>query len=88
VTKDDEANLTQTDHEPVDDGPDDAADGAASVAHHDSATHMDAHTTLSDDDHGHAEDHLGPIDWGAWGAALIGAAAALVVVALFWTTVY
>jgi len=88
VNEDDEANLTQTDHEPVEDGPDDSADSAATVAHHDSATHMDAHTTLSDDDHGHAEDHLGPIDWGAWGAALIGAAAALVVVALFWTTVY
>lgn len=48
---------------------------------------MDAHTSISDDDHGHAEDPLGPIDWGAWSFALLGAAAALVVVALFWVAV-
>lgn len=66
-----------------------AVDGesAAGVDHHDPATHMDAHTTLSDDDHGHAEAALGPIDWGAWGYALIGAAAGLVVVALFWLAI-
>jgi hypothetical protein len=63
------------------------ADSAATVAHHDSATHMDAHTTASDDDHGHGEDALGPIDWGAWSVALLGGAAALVVVALFWVAV-
>ena len=57
---------------------------ASSVEHHDSATHMDAHTSVSDDDHRHAEPQLGPIDWGAWSYALLGAAAALVVVALFW----
>ncbi len=50
---------------------------------HDAATHMDAHATLSDDDHGHAEQTLGPIDWAAWGYALIGAAAALMVLAAF-----
>jgi hypothetical protein len=58
-------------------------DSAASVAHHDGATHMDAHTTLSDDDHGHAEEALGPIDWPAWTYALIGVAAALLIVFLF-----
>ena len=63
------------------------ADSAATVAHHDSATHMDAHTTVSDDDHGHGEEALGPIDWGAWSVALLGGAAALVVVALFWVAV-
>ena len=62
-------------------------DSAATAAHHDSATHMDAHTTLSDDDHGHGEEALGPIDWGAWSVALLGGAAALVVVALFWVAV-
>jgi hypothetical protein len=51
---------------------------------HDSATHMDAHTTISDDDHGHAEPRLGPIDWAAWGYAAAGAAFGLLVVALFW----
>jgi hypothetical protein len=60
---------------------------AASVAHHDAVTHMDAHTAISDDDHGHAEPRLGPIDWGAWAYALVGAAAGLVVVALFFVAV-
>lgn len=60
---------------------------AASVAHHDTTTHMDAHTAISDDDHGHAEPQLGPIDWAAWAYALVGAAAALVVVALFWVAI-
>lgn len=52
------------------------------IAHHDDATHMDAHTTISDDDHGHAEPQLGPIDWRAWGYAVVGAAAGLLVAAL------
>lgn len=56
---------------------------AATAAHHDAATHMDEHTTLSDDDHGHAEAELGPIDWASWTYALVGVAAALIVVALF-----
>jgi hypothetical protein len=56
---------------------------AASVVHHDSATHMDAHTTLSDDDHGHPEGVVGPVDWAAWTYALIGAGSALLIVALF-----
>jgi hypothetical protein len=48
---------------------------------------MDAHTALSDDDHGHDEQALGPIDWGAWAVALVSGAAALLVVALFWVAV-
>jgi hypothetical protein len=63
------------------------SEDAASVEHHDPATHMDAHTALSDDDHGHAEDELGPIDWRAWGAALISGAAGLLVAVLFWVAV-
>ena len=58
-------------------------DSAASVAHHDTATHMDVHTALSDDDHRHAEAALGPVDWAIWSYALIGVASALIVVALF-----
>ena len=69
------------DAKPVSDDP------AASVEHHDAATHMDAHTTLSDDDHGHAETALGPVDWAAWSYALIGVASALVIVALFWMAI-
>ena len=64
-----------------------ADDAASSVAHHDAATHMDAHTTLSDDDHGHAEAALGPVDWAVWSYALIGLASALIVVALFWVAI-
>jgi hypothetical protein len=54
------------------------------VAHHDGATHMDAHTALSDDDHGYAEPRVGPVDWPAWGFAALGVAAGLIVVALFY----
>jgi hypothetical protein len=54
------------------------------VEHHDPVTHMDAHTTISDDDHGHTEPQLGPIDWPAWGYALVGVAAGLLVVGLLW----
>jgi hypothetical protein len=60
---------------------------AASTAHHDTATHMDAHTAISDDDHGHDEESLGPIDWGAWAVALLSGGAALLVVALFWVAI-
>lgn len=60
------------------------AEGVDEVAHHDAATHMDAHTTISDDDHGHVEPRLGPIDWTTWGAAAIGAGAGMLVVALLW----
>jgi hypothetical protein len=60
-----------------------AADHDA-VAEHDSVTHMDAHTAISDDDHGHAEMALGPIDWGAWGLAILGGASGVLVLAGFW----
>jgi hypothetical protein len=46
-------------------------------------THMDAHAVLSDDDHGHAETQLGPIDWPAWGYAVLGVGAGLLIVAFF-----
>lgn len=54
------------------------------VAEHDPVAHMDTHTTLSDDDHGHSETALGPIDWRAWGLALLGAASGALVLACFW----
>lgn len=46
--------------------------------------HMDAHATLSDDDHGHTETTLGPIDWAAWAYASVGAAAGMLVVLALW----
>jgi hypothetical protein len=60
------------------------APGADAVTHHDADAHMDAHTTISDDDHGHAEPRVGPVDWTAWGYAAIGTAAGLLIVALFY----
>ncbi len=53
------------------------------VAHHDPVTHMDVHTTLSDDDHGHAESDLGPIDWGKWAFAIVGGIGGLIVLGFF-----
>jgi len=46
-------------------------------------SHMAAHTTPSDDDHGLAEEPLGPIDWRAWAAAVLGAASGVVVLVGF-----
>lgn len=50
----------------------------------------DAHHTLDDhggghghDDHGHAEDPLGPIDGRAWGAGLVGILLGVAVAAAF-----
>jgi hypothetical protein len=57
--------------------------GDEAVAHHDAATHMDAHNALSDDDHGHSAVALGPIDWGKWGYAIVGAIGGLIVIAFF-----
>lgn len=68
-----------TDHAP---GAHTADDDA--VVHHDAVTHMDAHTAISDDDHGHAEPRLGPVDWRAWGYAAGGVLAGLAVAALFY----
>lgn len=69
-----------SDHEPTADPAQD------SIAEHDPVTHMDAHTAISDDDHGHAQSSLGPIDWRAWGLAIVGAAAGVIVLACFAVT--
>jgi hypothetical protein len=79
---DDERPTAELDPDPVA-----ATDSAASIGHHDALTHMDAPTVVSDDDHGHAEPRLGPIDWAAWAYALIGATAGAIVIALFWFAV-
>jgi hypothetical protein len=50
--------------------------------------HADAHQPEThDDEHGHAEPRLGPIDWPAWGYAVLGVLAGLLVVGLFWVAV-
>jgi hypothetical protein len=50
-------------------------------------SHMDAHASISDDDHGHAEEPLGPIDWTAWAYGLVGVVAGLLVVGAFWLAI-
>ena len=45
---------------------------------HDGSAHGDAH----DDEHGHGVSALGPIDWGAWGAAVLGIASGGLVAAV------
>lgn len=73
-----DADLVDHGHVPADPIGDDA------VAHHDAATHMDRHTALSDDDHGHAVAALGPIDWGKWTYAIVGAAAGVIILFFFY----
>jgi hypothetical protein len=36
-----------------------------------------------DEDHAAAADELGPVDWGAWGAGLLGVVAGLLIVLCF-----
>ena len=59
-----------------------------SHADHASGGHMGAHAALSDDDHGHVEPRVGPIDWLAWGSAVVGVAPGLLVAGLFWMAAY
>jgi len=63
---------------------DDHASDHDAIAEHDPVTHMDAHTAISDDDHGHADGSLGPIDWAAWGLAVLGGASGVLVLVGFW----
>ncbi|HEY5520410.1 MAG TPA: hypothetical protein VIK08_07110 [Candidatus Limnocylindrales bacterium] len=60
---------------------------AEAVAHHDAATHMDTHASLSDDDHGHAAETLGPIDWQKWAFAVAGGIAGLIVLVFFFAAI-
>jgi hypothetical protein len=56
------------------------------LGEHGPDTHVDEHATT--DPHAHEEVRLGPIDWPAWGYALLGIAVALVVVLAFWVAAY
>jgi hypothetical protein len=53
-------------------------DGA--TAHHELTDHGDDH---GHDDHAHAEEPLGPINFAAWGAGLLGVVAGLIVAGCF-----
>ena len=50
------------------------------VAHHATDDHGDEH---EHDDHGHAEESLGPIDRPAWGAGILGVLLGLAVTVAF-----
>ena len=52
--------------------------------HDDPVTHMDPHAALSDDDHGHTESALGPIDWTKWSYAILGGVGGVIVLIFFW----
>jgi len=59
-------------HEPMshDQHAGDVPGHAGAVAHHETTDHGDDH---GHDDHVHAdEEALGPIDWAAWGAGIVG----------------
>ena len=56
----------------------DAPGQAGADAHHATDDHGDDH-----DDHGHAEESLGPIDGLAWGAGILGVLLGLAVAAAF-----
>ena len=53
---------------------------AGAVAHHDPDDHGGDH---GHDDHGHAQEALGPIDVRAWGAGILGVLLGLAVAATF-----
>ena len=65
----------------------DHGESSADPAAHHADTHMDTHTALSDDDHGHPGQTLGPIDWRAGGYAIVGGLSGLVVLYFFWLAV-
>ncbi len=66
-------------------GPEVQTTATMSSTDHGSSSDHSAHaahahgTGHGHDDHGHAADTLGPIDWKMWGAGLIGVVAALAV---------
>jgi hypothetical protein len=68
---------THTDHA-TDEGTDSAL--VHDAPHRDVAAHgeVDAH-----DEHGHGASTLGPIDWGTWAYALVGAIGGVIVLAFF-----
>jgi hypothetical protein len=64
---------------------DHAAPGQGAIA---ASGHEGHHGDAHGDEHGHpGAESLGPIDWLAWGAAVVGVAAALLVVVVFYVTI-
>ena len=71
-------------------GADQAHDDHAAPSHAQATVaggHEGHHSDSHGDDHGHAGEALGPIDWRAWGAAVLGIASALLVVVVLYVTI-
>jgi hypothetical protein len=64
----------------IDPHADDIPGHAGAVAHHETIDHGDDH---GHDDHAHPEEALGPIDWGAWGAGILGVVIGVVIAFCF-----
>ncbi len=71
-------------------GADQASDTHAAISH-EAVTHAGGaqgdHDGVQGDAPGHGGESLGPIDWRAWGAAALGIASAVVVVAVLYVTI-
>jgi hypothetical protein len=59
---------------------DDVPGHEGAVDHHATDDHGGDH---GHDDHGHADEALGPLDWGAWGAGVLGVVLGLAVAICF-----
>jgi hypothetical protein len=71
-------------------GAEQAHDAHAETSHDEKTLTGGAHGHQGDargESHGHGDEELGPIDWPAWGAAALGVASALVVVAVLYVTI-
>ena len=72
----DEPAAVDSHDEPVTDAT--VAESATADAHGTADAHATAH-----DEHGHDAEALGPIDWGLWSYAIVGAVGGVIVIALF-----
>ena len=48
---------------------------------------MSEETTETDDEHGHAAETLGPIDWQKWAFAIVGGICGLIVLVFFFVAI-
>lgn len=74
------ATAVRAEHEAAAEAAEDMAAADAHDAGHGTAGHEGEHGR---DEHGHESEALGPLDWGAWAAGLVGVAAGLLVAAAF-----
>jgi len=69
----------------------DTGHDAHAASSHDDVTHAGGaqghHDDAHGDDHGHGGEALGPIDWRAWGAMVLGLALGVVVVGVLMVSI-